>query len=698
MADSAIQYQLYNQLCINLINSLVIKANRSNEAMNTYLIAGLGEEAVDKTKPETWRYNMHLAGEYHPVDKPMYVKSMDTLDIIIFSKENLKYHKATAKYYQLGQRGFIELVAQFPMQETLIRGILNPVPIQKVVSAHDFEILNYNKSLVEVNEYSLITNLQNSILAFTDRWYNPQYAIVDELYYTTFLATLTGHLVRSVINLRLAACRTNEAHSYHVRNYLISKGVREKYIDFLTLHQSLYLYRELPYLSRNLGQNEVFKELYDLLLTQRQIPLDDFVMTHELGDLLDNLRPTIRFKRINLNGVGGVGKPVLTLDEILRKQDKLAPGNPVANFEQIEDIRRAMGHSLNSVLKTKVLESAMVDRSNSQAFNLSSTLLEHWVWLVKNNYYKAVVSVQNPKTGEYLSFSAKEALVLMVYTYFKSIGKDIKEVPKFAVFRSPYLVPPTIDQLYNAVDQRRVTKELVTEIFATLPVQEPVISIEAFHRQAYQLFECYQKQEAILSRLGNYKLHGNALMILEMLYSRESFHLLPEGTLYSQWLVDKNLDLTNFSQGEFGLLNASLLAEGTGANLSATTSVRALQEAMIGLLSDFSSYGIQFITEINSSSLRPLELQTVVPADHQLHPKHHEQGVSVVVDPLQLLTKPKIQEEFYPGFIVDNTLLTAKPDATIQLDPFINTSLGSKPIKIVHHIDVFDFEFITDFT
>lgn len=697
MANPSINHQIFYDKAIQLVESLVIKCNDSTSAMNNYLITVLGQNSVNLLDPTSWRTHMHLAGEYHSIDKLMYVKSMDTLETILFSKENLKYHRATAKYYAIGQRGYIELVGKYPMQEILIKGILNPVPMTDVVNTKDYTILTYNKSLIEVNEYSLIMKLQNWIDGFVTRWYNVQYNITDELYLASFLSVMYAQLVGAVVRLRMEACRTNEAHSYHVKNFLVSNGIKEKYVDYLTTKQLLYLYKELPYLRRNLGKDEVFKELVDVVLTERDIPLDDFIMVHNLETQLETLYPKVHFKRMPLNNVGGVGKNILSLPEILKKENALAPGNEVVNEESLHTITEQMENSLSSELTTKLLESAMLDRTESQQYNFSSTLLEHWLWMVHNKLYNSIVTVQNPRTGEYIPLTSKDAFILMAYTYYKALGKELITVPNFAVIRSPFLVAKTKAELMAVVDKKYVKSDIAEALILSLPKIENVISIEAFRNQAHELFLAYQAQQLILDKQGNYIKHGYVQAMVEMLYTRESFYLVPETTTYKEWLVEKNLDLAHFSPSEFDLLTTAILKEGTGANLDTSTSLAALQKALLSLLQDLSSYTIQLVGEINEYPLKPIELQTVVPGDLDLLPHARIQGVEVYLDSVIKRLKPK------DAFFHDNNeglnhaVTILRVGNVIHLDETVEATTSHSPMVSHYHLDTCDFDFNSQF-
>ena len=93
------QLDIYNQLNYDLIASMTIKSE---------ILANLTEELVGKNEgnpnwsgrdKRLWRYYLNLNGQYHKLDEPMFVVSLDTLKEIAFTKENLIDHPNTKEAY-----------------------------------------------------------------------------------------------------------------------------------------------------------------------------------------------------------------------------------------------------------------------------------------------------------------------------------------------------------------------------------------------------------------------------------------------------------------------------------------------------------------------------------------------------------------------------------------------------------------------
>jgi hypothetical protein len=80
---------------------------------------------------------------------------------------------------------------------------------------------------------------------------------------------------------------------------------------------------------------------------------------------------------------------------------------------------------------------------------------------------------------------------------------------------------------------------------------------------------------------------------------------------YDQWLKDHQLDVTNFGQPEFEMLYNNLLALCTGTSLHVTVSLEELQNAMIRLLGQLSSYTVQFLKELRGTNMIALNWSAI---------------------------------------------------------------------------------------
>lgn len=602
--------QIYLDKTIELAQTIVIKSEDSAEAVNQDLIIELQDNTViDRNDPTSWRYYMNLAGEYHPFDTPMTVVSMDTRQEIIFNKPNLQIHRTTALTYAYGTRHYRELVARYPKQEQLILGILNPVDINEAIAAKDGTILMIPPGLVEENEYSLKTKLQDWIYGFKKRWTHAQFSLSDDLYSATWHGIMYLNLVPTILNLRLAACKTNEAHSFHVWQYLASHGFLSDYKDFLTLRQALFFYRNINYIERNAGKSYIFKWLVQHIMTERLLPLDEFVLRHDVSKMPGELTPEPVFKRNPMSAITTtLAGQIVDLDTILQKEDKLAPGNLTYRQEHGEQISSKLKNSLSSVVATKVLESVAIDDSNSTSFKLEDVLLNHWLYLSSTGQYSAYVNVLNPKTTETFPLTAKEAFIFMWYAFSKSIGITLQFIPLVLASRV-YLQSPkaSVDDLMEVVDHSLVERSEAQAIVDAMPNLGQIVSIPTFYDRVYLVHQQMLAQRKLWSSQNHHVRRGMVKNMATRLYADIACELEPGGTTYASWFAQRNIKIADFTDAELTAMYKSIVLQATGADLHPTTSLAQIQLAMIKMLSQLSSYSIHIMQDINTDPITQVD-------------------------------------------------------------------------------------------
>lgn len=412
--------------------------------INDYAMAGI----------KAFMPNDEVFFNYNANNGKMIVKSIDTLEDIEFTKENLLVeslsddrliHRATYRSYTPGSSYFDELVRRYPDQEVLIRGILNPVDITTAVESKDHQILFYDKELVEENEITLIQNIQNWINKYYIRWNVYAYSLIDELYAPAHLGIMWLQLPMVILNLRLAACKTHEVHSYHIRQYLASHNKLDQYFEYMTKKQQLFFYRNIRYIQRNSGKIKTFDTLTGKVLTDRTIPLNAWNLSHNVKQIGEKVHPEdsesdeIHFtaqSEMLFESVNGLDsdlyKKTNSVLDILLKQTLIAKDNfeniPIANVNTQWDFN----NSQYSELKTKTLESTMIDYTEAQPYKFSDIVLNHWLFLAYSQApderarYRAIITIKHPNTGDELNLSSLDAFILFLYAFNQSTGNGFE--------------------------------------------------------------------------------------------------------------------------------------------------------------------------------------------------------------------------------------------------------------------------------
>lgn len=601
------RFKAYLESIIDLAKTLVIKDHYTAERINEVLAAKYGSDSIDPFNQGSWKYYLNLGGEYHPTDTKMYVVSMDNMETILFSKESLLEHRATKREYAFGTRNYYELIRQYPEQEMLIKGILNPVDINLAVEAEDLTLIHVVKDYVEDNEVYFIEELTDWVAGFFYRHYNPQYAYIYNTYHLTFLGMFYSQVVPQILSLRMKKIKTIHAHSYHVEQYLLSHGFLDRYITVLTNRQKHFFYRNIKYIQRHTGHLSTFDWLIENVLTERNIPIDEFVEIQSDEFQLEDLYPSVGFRRspLNLNRYKDP-RDIIDLPKLLDTESEQARSNVRLRTDYEPHVDRQTILAPSDELQTKVLESKMRDYSNVYPFKKENVLFNHWLQQAHRGLYTAYLLVSNPTTGERLALSSKDAILVFYYALLKSWGQEPFHLPTLTVrggLRHPL---PTVQQIHNVVDKRLIFEPFIKEARDVLPRVKKNISIDAFFEEALSIFKARIYHHKQVAAVEHGKARGHAEYAVDQFLNTYQVNLYPKNTIYSKWLSERNINFENFEKNDFLQLATDIFMSGTGLILDKELDLATIQRAMCGLFIHLSSYSIHLITDIADGNLTNL--------------------------------------------------------------------------------------------
>ena len=595
------QLMIYDQDCIKLAKTIIIKNTFVADVINNYLDAVYGADKIDYTKPHTWKYYLNLAGIYHYTDSMMKVVSTDTHEVIDFTKENLKEHIATANSYRFGTRRYYNLVNEYPNQELLILGILYPVDLDKAVESDNYTILGYPNELVEEFEYSFIEKLQCYVSGYFERWFNPQYCIVDDFYLHAFLAVFYLNLIPTIQNIRYEAVKTNEAHSFHIKQYLASHGYLDVYYKYLTRKQVLFLYRNINYIERYAGRKSTFTLLVENLLTNRRLPIGEYYMKQITDKMPDELLPYSRFDKNNINRILPAALDLnVTTSEMLKKEEPEAIGNSLYREDNILEIDDANTWGPSNVELTKVLESSVIDSSEMTAYTLEHILINNWANLANTNKYIAYSEIEFVLLEENLVLSAKDSFILFMYCIHKGYQIPITHILPFIACRVQRVPMVSKSELMNLIYKSSIDTKLIDFIYPLQPKITKIISIKAFFDTCKKIHTCMNIQNKLTFLQENNYNRGLMQITMSRFYSDNPCYFYGRDTpvLYTDWLRERSINLDSFTPENYRSLAETILGTATGLTEYGDISIRRIQAAMIAIMRQLSSYSIQFVAQV----------------------------------------------------------------------------------------------------
>lgn len=587
---------------LQLTDSLVIKYHEAAIAVNK---AYLDYHGVDYSESplKDWPYYRNMAGQYVTgYDVPMTVLSLDTFEDIDFTYENLQIHTATRDAYTIGSTPYRELLARYPAQDGLIRGIINPTDISLSTQAPNFSILNFDKRMVESNETNLISSLQQRIDAFVLTRHRPRWGITQNLYGGAFWVNLMFAIAQDIQALRLRNCGTRFVHSYHVWGYLGSYLRLDRWQDYLTLAQSHWLYRNIAVLVNNAGKSGTFDALLKNILTDRTIPLTRHEIWHDVSKLPDDIYATAEIAKIPLNdyAVSPDGIIKTSIAEVLGDEQPLARDNNLYYRRLLYALPQAARSSYVNQLPTKVLESKMIDRTENVPIKFSATVFNQWLYLAMQGRYTAEVTITNPVNGDTLTLTQIEAVQLWAWCVSVEYGAELKTFPAVMVHNVMRPMLPSYDDMRASVPEAYISREDILIALDWYVAPGRIISRQAFQQYCHNVFDAttFYRQRVAFCEDPRRRGYMEGLCNKFYLRTRQSLGGVTES--YAAWFNGRNLDFSSLTRARIAEFGEDLYANATGTDLKDVTSLKEIQAAMIGIMTTLSSYSVHYLKNINA--------------------------------------------------------------------------------------------------
>lgn len=624
---SSIKQEIYRSSVMRLAYSIDLKCSQLAEAMNQEIklaqpYTGIG---VDESDPRTWKYYLNKAGEYHVSDEPMSITSLDTMEIIPFTKETLFKHRATVKEYKIGSQYYKDLVARYPKQTALIRGIISPIDIDKAIAAEDYTILTYDKAEVEPQELNLIPELQKWLYRFSDRWIVRDFKLTDQLYHPLAYCKIRMMIPGCIMAVRKRNCKTYQAHSFHVWNYLDSHGDLAKYQDFLTLPQTMWLYRNIEWVFHNAGKKETHEALVEALLTERSIPLGAYTVRHNNAALNEDFKPTIEAVRrpLNMHDLVADLETVRPLRYLMEKELPLALNNDLYLDEDYIRAKLELQNTRMAELPTKVYESEWIDSDSGDLFPIEQVLLDHWINMSVTNRYTSVINVRNPYTNEVMTMTVRDAFVLWMYCVCRYNGVILDHVPTARVnmvYRTP---PPKFTQLRKITNPEVISDGMIDWFLDHQPIVGAVISTEAFNDMCHDIKKHMLIHRNFWACQSELHVRGQLETMCRHAYfsTTHKFYDVPKP--YSEWFHERGWYIADLNEADNDILLQDIFNLALGIDLTNVKSPKEIQGAMLRLMKQLGTYDTHYIQTINENSATLLDRQPVRIAEPLIHTSHH---------------------------------------------------------------------------
>ena len=655
-------YDIYQSDTFHLARSIVIKLDLVSEAINREL--SFRGYPVAPDFPASYKYYLNLSGEYHASDHDLLMQQYGSHHIMVDVATNTGYesvpftkelfHGDTANRsllneYQLGSNFYNRLVVKYPQFETLIRGVLSPIDIDEAINAPNGAILSIANrhrltrdngevyyatpsnlrvskitTLIQSQEHNLITELQSWVSKSLFRWVVGGYSISDDLYVPFVIGILSSMLPSKIMNIRWKNARTSYAHTFHIKEYLNSHGLLGKYVQFIPLTQTMYLYRNVQYLELNLGKTATFNELVTNMLTPTNVPMAGYYLKHDISDMRGEdgaLLPETRMAREHINFKSlGAGSDRRDIREILDREVPLARENYryIDNVEQ--ETRNTLKWAGDDELITKVLESELTDIADPVPVTLLSQLVWFWAYLSSQGMYTGSIFVSNPVNGDRIALTPLNAFILMIYCanvagrnqHLEYIPNDIVTAHWITKSSKVNLVPPeggyhvkpSFDVMRNQTDKDHITDETILSIMGDFEgeynASDPIDFLDKVKGHYQNLSRMFFRVCRIENAIG----HGYGEHIwYNMFWHDIPVRLTKEPVKYDEWLPRLGINMNYFTNADYDKLSVDLMTECTGLNAIVDIDRIELQRSMIEILKHFGSYTTHYMYSANQTAV-----------------------------------------------------------------------------------------------
>lgn len=602
----------YHAETSNLAKSMTFLCHEEAETYNERIrYYGLGQiNEFDKT---TWRYYLHVTGNYHELDEMMYVVSRDTREVIELTKENLEMHFETR--LELAKFGsfYDEVYEKYPFQNLLIKALVGFSPLYKVedvIKLPNWTLTTWNARLVEAQETDLIGRLQQRVYNYAVSNMLTTYHYVDDLYLALLVSKLKVFVLKSLTSIRKSNARTARVHSYHMLMYFASNHNLDDHYRYLDDYQRLFLYRNLLYLNTHAGRNETFETIVEVFFTYKRIVLTNYVFQQD-NVTKDDLSMDYSFRQELLNSKPFVyDSGLFKMDALKWKEIKIKKGNSKEYDFHERDIDIKLEDSLVSEIMTKDLEVNFNDSSSDVRYSLLEATLDYWAATIHKGRNHVLVEFINSTDGTSHELTPLEAFKLFILAFHTAHGTYPVVIPNY---HTAWVIKeniPTLEFLMRGCgfDNNR-TRNAIEEFRPRAPKYESLDTRRDFRDLVLSFYRYELGVDIIMASQGNLDVYTDITHAFDKLHECIVLDLGQENS--GRFLGEIGLpNLFTYTREQALDLVDSIINSITDDLLSNGESNRLSQNTAIAIFNKFTSYTTQTLSEYFSEEIRPAGLGT----------------------------------------------------------------------------------------
>lgn len=613
---------------ISFVNSIIIKSLYDAKAINHYLTL-MGEPTPYLEQDQ--KYYLNLAGIpfvgingkfSDPTNMTVY--SLDTNEYIPFTVSELPNHPMTLVDLKTLGESFNNLLLKYPNNELLIRGIITPIPLVDSINGNDYQILYYDKSLINFNETNLIPKLQSFINNFTTRWDNGNYALTDTLYPATVFGILFSNMVMEIINIRLENCKTPYVCEWHLWNYLSGYFDLSNHKNIIPFEQALWLYRNIDYIIANRGSVKTLDFLNSGFAKPFNLQLSAFAIRNDLGESLDNLNngKLNNFTRDVSVARYAYGDTVLQPSNIqtltpIEFIDLLVP-TAIENYNNTDKDVNALIQNVNQCLlndiPSGVIEATVKTNVTLELINETQEQIQNWLFLTSRGFikYKMLLSLSDVNISNLL-INAKDAALLYLYANEKLNNSYTGNINSIVV--SGILSNPTLSEqiVRGLVEPRFLTSQYFDRylnVVNNLTLPSNLYSLADFISYVGRVVSNKFYHLINISEELNYTGRSELMLMTWAFYQSYTCSFTTE-TTYDEVFNRLRIDTSLWTETTYKEIISQVSKGFIGIELE-TSNLQSPYSNMLDIIKQLSSYTLTFID--GPSTNYNIPLATILPS------------------------------------------------------------------------------------
>lgn len=609
-------------------NTLSVRILDVSIAMNKAIINNGGTVSSDKT---TWKYFLNLSGVKHVTNTDVKLTVIETGVVESLSVELLNAYPYTKKELMKGSNFYKELILKYPDDTVFIKGCIYPADIDKAVNSVDGTILAYNKDYVEVSEYTLISQLENFIISYLNRWFVRAYTIIDELYLPTMLGNLYVSIPNKIVNLRLEAINTNEVHSFHMEHYFRSRLNIWDNVQALRPSTKYWLYKNLDYLMKHVGKESTFQTILTKIFDDNNVGVGEYLLR-----IPDPVKNDDNFKIASdpyystsavitssnaLNESFTIdSEEDFSLDHLINvEMTKLDDAPPETNVDiisyTIDQVKTNSRKQANDTFKTKAITLATTKLFKANGIDLTMLVINYWLHFVNNGLYNTIVDYNEPNvivvdsaeatvdfiepnSNQYFSVTPKVGFLLLLKQLLCLTGQSDMKLSKITyndvVSTDKTRFQTIIGNMYQDYYSGTLFSILNDELPPAPGMLNDPLQIGSYIRG---VIDYYKLVWTLDSNAESSAVNANIKQLFSGMVLENTYDLTVNGLEYTidELLALNNVTYTVTDSFDLGLSISTIIKTFTNITIDEYYGIKERMDSYTSILNKLTSYTIQVI-------------------------------------------------------------------------------------------------------